>query len=104
MGRRPVSSRPVILNPEAVQDLTEIRQWYAAQRPGLEHEFTAAMDRIVAVIEANAEAFAVVRAGVRRAPLSGFPHGVFFRLEAAQVTVFAVMHPKRDPKTWTSRP
>lgn len=94
---------PVSVTPAADRDLTEIRDWYQRQRPGLEDQFTDAVDEAVAAIRRAPEAPVVLRGGVRRVTVLGFPHGVFYRVEPSQVTVLAVVHPKRDPRAWQSR-
>jgi len=41
-----------------------------------------------------------VHGEVRRALLSQFPYGVFYRVESKRVVVLAVLHTARDPSLW----
>jgi plasmid stabilization system protein ParE len=45
----------------------------------------------------------VVYREVRRSIPRRFPYGVFYRIEQADVLVFAVVHLHRDPSTWQDR-
>ena len=44
--------------------------------------------------------FASVHGEVRRALVSRFPYGIFYRVESKRVVVLAVLHTARDPKVW----
>jgi plasmid stabilization system protein ParE len=66
-------------------------------------EFLSEIDRILDQIQANPELHAIVYRDVRRAVARRFSYAVYYRIEPAQITVIAVHHSKRDPRSWQSR-
>jgi plasmid stabilization system protein ParE len=96
-------SLPLIITPEAEEDLSEARAWYERKREGLGEEFVlsveAALDHIRRVPEAATEVYP----GIRRVVVRKFPYGVFYRVDPDQIAVIAVYHSKRDPRGWRAR-
>ena len=91
------------LRPEAEQDLLDAATWYEEQRQNLGHQFLDETLTAFAVIADAPQMYPEVHHDVRRALLSRFPFGVFYRVERDVITVLAVMHASRDPKRWRSR-
>jgi len=91
------------LRAEAESDLFDAAAWYERQRKGLGQEFVDAIERAFDRISDNPLQFPVMGRGIRRALLSRFPFGVFFRIEPEQVTVLAVLHASRHPARWRER-
>src|SRR5437879_340678 len=96
-------SQPVILRPEAQNDVSEARNWYEQQREGLGEEFVAVLDDLLARLAATPEMHQIVLRDVRRAKLRRFPYVVYYRILSAHVEVLAVLHGRRDPGVWQSR-
>ena len=96
-------SRPVILRPEAEEDMAAARDWYEQQRAGLGDEFIDEADRLFARLAATPEMHQVVLKDVRRGKLRRFPYVVYYRVRAKRVEVLAVMHGRRDPSAWHDR-
>jgi plasmid stabilization system protein ParE len=96
-------SLPVIIRPEAEQDLEEARNWYEGQRTGLGGEFVGAVDDVLGRIGDFPELYPAEYRGVRRAVLSRFPYVVYYRTTDSAVEVLAVLHGSRHPRTWRSR-
>jgi toxin ParE1/3/4 len=96
-------SVPLIVRPEAEQDMAEARDWYEAQRVGLGDEFLTAVDDVFARIRTFPELYAVEYRGVRRAGTRRFPYVVYYRIIADGLEVLAVLHGRRHPRTWRSR-
>jgi plasmid stabilization system protein ParE len=94
---------PLLITPEAEQDLAEAKAWYGRQREGLGERFVlcveAALDHIRRVPEAATEVYP----GVRRVVVRQFPYGVFYRVDPDQIAIIAVYHSKRDPRGWRER-
>jgi plasmid stabilization system protein ParE len=98
----------VRLFPEAVTELAEAADWYAARRPGLEVDFLAQVERILLVIERSPASFPrllglSVDLVIRRALLPRFPYAVVFIDLGTEVRVLAVAHAKRRPGYWLNR-
>ena len=63
-------------------------------------ESVAEVDAALERIEANPEHCEVVYREIRHAILRRFPYGVFYRIRTAKISVFAVVHLKRDDVLW----
>ena len=88
----------------AKADIADAVAWYEAQRVGLSIEFIHALDQVFDAVVERLATFRIVRSGIRRALLRRFPYGVFFVEEEASVTILAVIHARRHPRVWPSRP
>ena len=98
----------VRLSPEAVDELVEMAAWYRGQRPGLELEFLAEVDRVLPLIGGSPASFPRLidvpeDLMIRRALLPRFPYAVIFMDLVAEVRVLAVTHAKRRPGYWLDR-
>ena len=98
----------VRLSPEAVAELAEAAQWYAARRPGLEVEFLTEVERVLPLIENSPTAFPRLLdlpadLVVRRALLPRFPYAIVFMDLDAETRVLAVAHARRRPRYWLNR-
>ena len=90
----------LLLRGRAKADIRRAAKWYERQREGLGREFVAEVDTALGRIEANPEDYEVVHREIRQAILRRFPYGVFYRIRAAKISVFAVVHLKRDDIPW----
>jgi len=102
-------SLPFRLHPLAEDDLAAAWSWYEEKVPGLGDRF---LDAARATIEAVAdwpdsgspivydEEGAIVE---RRAPTSGFPYAVRYRVVDDVLVVMAVHHQRRHPDTGVDR-
>jgi hypothetical protein len=98
-------SRPLIVLPEAEDEILEGMRWYEARRAGLGIEFVGVVEHaLVRICEAQ-ESFAVWPSDhrYRRAVLDRFPYLVVFELRAEGVEVVAVAHAKRRAGYWADR-
>lgn len=87
---------PVVLWPEAEQDLLAARDWYEAQQSGLGLRF---LEQVAAVFDRLAEMpgmYAVVWEDVRSCRLRRFPYLAYFRILPNRVEVLAV--PSRESR------
>ena len=91
------------LTPEAELDLDEAYSWYQTQAPGRAAGFLPAVDRCIASIRRNPEAYQLVDPTVRRALLRRFPYAVFYEVRAIEVVVYAVFHCAGNPRVWKRR-
>jgi plasmid stabilization system protein ParE len=100
----PASSRRLVLVGRAGAEIEEGRRWYEVQAAELGREFVLAVDAVLERIGRQPAAYPEVRPRVRRALLRGFPYGVFYAEYPDRVTVLAVVHSRRHPRRWPSRP
>ena len=73
---------------------------YEEQRAGLGEQFLTAVESTFDAIERYPQMFARVHGEVRRALVSRYPYGVFYRVESKRVVVLTVLHTARDSKLW----
>jgi len=91
------------LRAEAENDLQNAAVWYESQRLRLGHDFLDAVEELFVRISENPLQFPILHRGTRRALLSRFPFGVFFRVQDQTLIVLAVMHASRNPIRWRDR-
>ncbi|MBS0397738.1 MAG: type II toxin-antitoxin system RelE/ParE family toxin [Proteobacteria bacterium] len=91
------------LRDEAEQDIAAAATWYEGQRTGLGHEFLDEMLAVIRRISEDPMIYPIVHRGARRALMTRFPFGVFFRIANQHVVIVAVMHGSRNPRSWQSR-
>jgi len=91
---------PLVFRPRVGRDLACAYGWYEEQRLGLGEEFLAAAGASFDAVEEFPARHARVHGEVRRAMVSRFPYGVFYRIEPKQVVVLTVLHTARDPRLW----
>jgi len=94
---------PLIINPEAEDDLGDAYRWYEQQRPGLGGEFFECVEEVFSRIRRTPEIHAVTYKTVRQALVRRFPYVVCYVFEAERVYVIAVFHAHRDSSGWQSR-
>jgi toxin ParE1/3/4 len=95
--------RPLIIRPEAEFDLAEAYGWYETQLPGLGSQFLLSVDAALASIQRTPELYPVIHKNVRRSLIRRFPYGVFYVAEQDRIVVLAVLHARRDPRSWEDR-
>jgi plasmid stabilization system protein ParE len=93
----------LITNPEAEEDLAEIRAWYQLRETGLGDRFIFAVDRIFARIADGPSRYPPYSEEVHRALVQGFPYSVYYTADDAVVTILAVIRQTRDPKLITNK-
>jgi plasmid stabilization system protein ParE len=93
------------LTPLAARDVAEVRSWYDELSPALGERFEAALDSTFTRLSAYPSAYPVVRRKARRAPVDGAfaAYRVFYRVEADDLVVLAVIHGSRHPRSWRHR-
>jgi plasmid stabilization system protein ParE len=96
-------SLPVVLRPEAEQDLFEARNWYDRRSNGSGDEFAEAVSTVLDRLGEMPELHAVVWKDVRRCRPKRFPYVIYYRVQADRVEVLAIVHGSRDPSIWRSR-
>jgi toxin ParE1/3/4 len=96
-------THPLIIRPEAEQDMGDGRDWYEGQREGLGVEFLTAVEEVFDRIRDTPELYAPEYKAIRRVGLDRFPYIVYYRFGGEAVEVIAVQHGSRNPRKWRSR-
>jgi len=96
--------RTVLFTPAARTEMIHAQDWYEAELPGLGERFEAAVNDVLERVCENPRQFPVVRAGLRRALLHGFPYALIFAMKSDDgITVVACFHGSRNPMHWHRR-
>ncbi len=66
-------------------------------------QFPDDFDRIVRRITAFPTLSAEIEEGLRRCPLTRFPFGIIYGIDAGTIVVVAVSHLQREPRYWIDR-
>lgn len=95
--------KPLVIEPEAEEDIRSARDWYEAQREGLGEDFTLCLDACFGTVQQQPRSFQKVRKTARRALVHRFPYLVLFVAQRDAVIVIGVFHTSRDPASWDER-
>jgi len=93
-------SLPVILRPEAEEDLTNAHHWYEDRLPGLGVRLLERVELALTHLAEDPDAWPIVHRNVRRVVLRRFPYALFYLRESDRVIVLALLHQAQDPKRW----
>ncbi|KJS17299.1 MAG: hypothetical protein VR69_05570 [Peptococcaceae bacterium BRH_c4b] len=94
---------PLIVRPEAEEDIKEAYLWYEGQRLGLGEDFLLCVEEGLAKIQRNPEMYTIVHRDIRRILIRRFPFGIFYIASSEKLVVLAVLHGQRDPNRWKER-
>ena len=83
--------------PDLLTDLREVMAWYEAASPGLGAEFQQAFFAELDRIATAPLTHRVLYRDFRRAIMPRFPYLIYFKVEAATVVIFLLIHSARDP-------
>lgn len=98
-----MSPRAAWLHSSVELDLDSAAFWYDVQA-GLGSEFLAEAERVLSSVTARPMMYALRWENVRMAPLSRFPYGIFYTVDAgSQVRVWAISSRQREPLHWATR-
>jgi toxin ParE1/3/4 len=92
-----------IIRPEAELEITEARDWYDQQSPGLGERFLTQVWSALDLIAERPEVCAVRWRQVRVCRLRRFPYLVLYRIQPEYVEVLGVVHGSRNPDVWQAR-
>ncbi len=93
----------VIFELEARVELIRISESYRARSPELAAQFYLALEACFENIRLFPEAFKLVKFGVRRIHLEGFPYIVYYVVDPDAIFIYAIVHNKQDQDYWHSR-
>jgi plasmid stabilization system protein ParE len=96
--------RPIVIHPEAEEELLDAARYYDACRTALGIRLLDAVGRALAAVAENPEARPALAGRVRRYLVERFPYGLLYVVHPDAVTIVAVMHLHRRPGYWRNRP
>ena len=89
--------------PPAQAELLDGISYYSTIRPELGLRFEQAVADVVRSAVAHPERGAPRSKNTRRWLVKGFPYGVIYRANEAEVLVVAVAHQRKQPEYWLQR-
>ncbi len=92
-------SLPLVIRPEAEQDILGARDWYDRQREGLGDDFTEQMVIAFERLSEMPEMFSVIWEDVRTCRPKRFPYVIYYRILTDRIEVFAALHGSRHPSS-----
>lgn len=87
----------------AERELVDAVDHYNQEQPGLGFVFAAEVQKALDRIRSFANAWPRFSKRARRYIVQRFPYGVLYQVRADGVLVLAIMHLRRDPKSWHER-
>ena len=96
-------SRPIVIRPDAQDDIREAGAWYGDVRDRNGKTFIDALDDAFDLISEHPEAFQMVYRSARRYVLKRFPYNLIYVVTENAVEVIALVHGSRRPKVWKRR-
>jgi plasmid stabilization system protein ParE len=94
---------PLVISPQADDDLVHAKQWYDDQGCGLGDEFVSRVEEAFEVIRRTPTLYGKVFQDLRLALTRRFPYAIVYRIDDDQITIVAVYHTRRDPRGWRRR-
>jgi len=95
------AARPeVVLSSRAAVDVSAAFEWYELQRKGLGERFLRSVGQSIDRLRLKPNSAPIVHSDIRRLIVPRFPYGMFYVVEENVVVVLAIVHSRRDPKTW----
>jgi plasmid stabilization system protein ParE len=94
---------PLIIAPEAEEELARACGWYNERRAGLGDELLSCVDDAFERILRDPLAFAATHKNVRQTLVKRFPYVICYTFDGRAIYVLAVFHGHRDPNEWKRR-
>ena len=90
-----MSRLPVIVRPEAQEDLIAAASWYEEQRGGLGRQFLNRFSALIDRIAEMPEMYGVIAENVRAAGIRKFSYLAYYRVFPDRLEILAVLHASR---------
>lgn len=91
------------LLPDAMLDIEETFLWYQAVSSQLRDRFQTQLDISLKEVHSNPLTYHLLNSKARCKKLKHFPYLIIFAVQKDLISIVAVIHEKRNPKTWKRR-
>ncbi|MGZ5053033.1 MAG: type II toxin-antitoxin system RelE/ParE family toxin [Methylobacter sp.] len=96
-------NHPVIVSPEAENDLKEAFSWYENIRTGLGHDFLLQVDAGINFIKRNPEIYPIEYKETRKHIIKRFPNKIIYLFKDEKIIILAALHGKRGAELLKNR-
>ena len=96
-------SYSVIIQIEALKELSEAYHYYEDQQLGLGKTFVSDFKELALRIENNPHIFQKIYKEKRRGIIQRFHYNVIYEVEKDIIRISAIMHSSRNPSHWQER-
>jgi plasmid stabilization system protein ParE len=90
-------------HPDALEDLKQAAQYYAARERSLDLRFIDSVEEAIQRILEAPTRWRIIEGDIRRCLTHVFPHGILYTVEQDFVLILAIMHCSREPGYWRKR-
>ena len=87
----------------AIEDIRRGKTFDRTISPELARRFQLAVEQAIDAATEQPLAMQVLELGIRRWPLTGFPHGILYRVGKDFILVLSVFHPSLNPNKLSLR-
>jgi plasmid stabilization system protein ParE len=87
----------------AQAELAEAIAYYDVRKPGLGSQFAEEVQRSIERILQYPQAWSPISKRTRRCLTNRFPYALIYQIRDDVLLIVAVMHLRREPRTWKSR-
>jgi plasmid stabilization system protein ParE len=88
---------------DARTDLADAVRYYERQRAGLGRDFRTEVAETIERIKSVPDVSRAIVGDVHRRRMERFPYGIFYRTRGDELLIFAIVHLKRDSRSWRDR-
>lgn len=88
---------------DAAIEVTDAAAYYESRSVGLGIDLLDEVERAIAQIARDPEAWQIIGRRVRRKPLWRFPYNIFYAVYPDRIRIVACAHQKRRPFYWRKR-
>jgi plasmid stabilization system protein ParE len=89
---------------EARDEYRAAALYYLKDSPRVAAAFVEQVEAGLVLIRERPTTWRVLKADVRRYLVKRFPFGIYYTIEPGEIVVWAIMHLRRKPDYWKTRP
>lgn len=93
----------VIINPEAINDIEILAEWYESKAKGLGTKFYKDVKKNIKLLHRNANSFAIRYNNVHCINIKKFPCLIHYRIIETTVIIYGIIHTSQNPEIWEER-
>jgi hypothetical protein len=84
-------------------ELDDAVQWYEEQKEGLGISFAQEVELTIKRIQNFPDSNPVLEKGFRRAVVTTYPYGIFYKTKGEIIEIYSISHLHRRPGFWSKR-